>query len=199
MIDARSLFSIHGRMAMGRPPRCPRYSSSALLAILAVSSISLFECALFRSLTIKRSSIREGSLLVALKRAHPELVITALVRSADSFDAVRAAGAEPVQGSAHDFDLVASLAAKADIVINAALNDDVPVTDCILRGMRLRYDEGRGKGVLIHTSGIAVFLDKDQNAVGRHNPGAKHYCVSLVNSLRLSVADASSGYGRGGY
>ncbi|KAH8104356.1 NAD-binding protein [Phellopilus nigrolimitatus] len=112
-----------------------------------------------------------GSLLVSLKKAYSEVVITALVRSESDFPAIRAAGAAPVRGSFSDHDPIADLSASADIVVNAADSDDVALASAILRGLRRRKEEGRGVGAFIQTSGGAVFMDDRMD--GKYDPNLK--------------------------
>ncbi|THH01272.1 hypothetical protein EW145_g6947 [Phellinidium pouzarii] len=128
-----------------------------------------------------------GSLLVSLKKAHPDLVYTALVRSESDFSAISAAGATPVHGSFNDLDLIAEHCALADIVVNAADSDNVQLSDAILRGLKRRKDEGRGVAVLIHTSGGAIFNDKGKD--GRFNSNLKVWTDSEeeIRSLTPSM------------
>jgi len=44
-------------------------------------------------------------------------------------------------------------------VVNAASSFDLELTNAILRGMKRRFEEGKVKGVLIHVTGVASFVD----------------------------------------
>lgn len=44
-------------------------------------------------------------------------------------------------------------------MINAASSFDLELTNAILRGMKRRVEEGKAKGVLIHVTGVASFVD----------------------------------------
>ncbi|KAI5116214.1 hypothetical protein M0805_005930 [Coniferiporia weirii] len=112
-----------------------------------------------------------GSLLVSLKKAYPDLDYTALVRSEADFAAISAAGATPVRGSFTDHELIASLSADADVVVNAADSDNVALSSSILRGLNRRKGEGRGVGAFIQTSGGAIFLDDRTD--GKYDPNLK--------------------------
>ncbi|KAI0056479.1 NAD(P)-binding protein [Artomyces pyxidatus] len=112
-----------------------------------------------------------GSVFIALRERYPDLQFTALVRNPAHFDKLRAAGAAVVPGSFTDVDIVAEQSYLADVVINAADADDLALTNAILKGIKRRADEGKPKGVLIHTSGSAVFLDGGKE--GRFDPEAR--------------------------
>ncbi|THH15266.1 hypothetical protein EW146_g5180 [Bondarzewia mesenterica] len=112
-----------------------------------------------------------GSLLVTLKKHFPNLTIHALVRSPTHIPAIRAVGAEPIQGDFGDEALIAEWSAKADIVVNAADSDDVKLITAILGGIKRRREEGKPKGLLIHTSGVAVFLD--DGTEGLYDPSGR--------------------------
>ncbi|KAI0056499.1 NAD-binding protein [Artomyces pyxidatus] len=99
-----------------------------------------------------------GSLLVALRERYPDLAITALVRNAAYVEKIRATGATVLQGSFADIDIITEQSYLSDFVFNTADADDVSVTTAILAGAKRRVDEGKPKNVLIHTSGVAVFL-----------------------------------------
>jgi len=128
-----------------------------------------------------------GSLLVALKKEHPDLQITALVRSESDFDAIRKAGAIPIQGTFQDLDKIADLSANADVIINTGDNDDVEFTNAILRGLKARGDAGKPVGVLIHTSGGMIYLDDTTS--GKFDPNAKIWTDNEddVRSLTTSM------------
>ncbi|THH01273.1 hypothetical protein EW145_g6946 [Phellinidium pouzarii] len=128
-----------------------------------------------------------GSLLVSLKKTHPDLVYKALVRSESDIIPVGAAGATPVHRSFTDHNLIAEHCAHADIVVNAADSDDIQLTNAVLRGLKRRKEEGRGIAVLIHTSGDAIFNDNGKE--GKHNPNMKVWTDSEedIRSLTPSM------------
>lgn len=127
--------------------------------------------------------------MVALKKHYPELQIHALVRKLTHLEKVRSAGATPIQGSFRDEQLIEEQAYEADIVINAADSDDVALTEAILRGLKRRHEAGRAKGTLIHTSGVAVFLDSEKE--GKRDPNGKIWNVCLLFRSRSKRASSS--------
>ena len=90
----------------------------------------------------------------------PDINITAIVRSSEHLDSIAATGTTPVQGDFSEHAKISDLAEKADIVVNAADSDDVALNEALLAGLKRRKDNGKGKGVLIHVSGGAVFTTK---------------------------------------
>jgi hypothetical protein len=86
-----------------------------------------------------------GSVLVALRKAHPDLKVTALAFNPAHVDVVSRLGAEVVQGSFSDTNLITLRACESDITINTASSDDVELTNAILdgpKGARRRGQEG---------------------------------------------------------
>jgi hypothetical protein len=128
-----------------------------------------------------------------LIKEFPGFQYQALVRSESNFEAVSAVGAIPVHGSFSDLDTVTELAAQADIVINAGDSDTIELTEAILRGMRARRDAGHTVGILIHTSGTAVFLEGTD---GKFDASAKvrrvRWLRCLFESLGLICLQDSS-------
>ena len=59
-------------------------------------------------------------------------------------------------------------------MVNAADADDLSLTGALLKGIKKRFDEGKGVGTLIHTSGAAIF-GEDSNGV--FDPQAKFWTV----------------------
>ncbi|KAH8980018.1 NAD-binding protein [Lactarius akahatsu] len=113
-----------------------------------------------------------GSVLADLLKIYPDLEVTALVRNTAHIDAVRGLGVEVVQGTFSDVDLITSHARKADITVNAADTDDVALSTAILAGHKARVVEDKqSPAVLLHTSGVAVFLDDGKE--GKHDPNSK--------------------------
>jgi len=113
-----------------------------------------------------------GSVLVALRKAHPDLKVTALVRNPAHVDAVRGLGVEVVQGSFSDTNLITLRARESDITINTASADDVELSNAVLAGHKARVvEDKKAPAILLHTSGVAVFMD-DGNE-GKHDPDSK--------------------------
>jgi len=125
-----------------------------------------------------------GSLLVDLKKIFPEVLISATTRSYSSAAALSSAGATPIvlDPAAVDYqEKIAELASKADIVINAADCDDLPLAEAILKGFKKRKEETGKVGTLLHTSGIAVFLDDTQD--GLYKPAGHFHDVCTAFAL----------------
>jgi len=120
-----------------------------------------------------------GAILVDLLEHFNEVRITALVRKkahndnkVSASEAVRNLGVEVVEGQFSDTELIVKHARTADITINAAGSDDVPLTNAILAGQKARVDEDKNRpAALFHTSGVAVFAGKQHS--GRHDPNLK--------------------------
>ncbi|KAH9994391.1 hypothetical protein BJV77DRAFT_943656 [Russula vinacea] len=113
-----------------------------------------------------------GAVLAELVKTHPELKITALVRNSSHVKAIRELGIEVVEGSFSDTDLISSRVRVADITVNSADSDDVALNAAILAGQRARVvDDGKPPAVLLHTSGVAVFVDGGTE--GKHDPNSK--------------------------
>ncbi|KAF8493612.1 hypothetical protein JB92DRAFT_3084922 [Gautieria morchelliformis] len=128
-------------------------SPSNLFILGATGYIGVF----FRAQSVERT----GSVLTGILAAHPQFSVTALVRNQKDIEAVRAIGvARVVNGSHEDLDTIQSLAAQADIVVNAADADDMPLTNAILAGLKARSKSVSFKPILIHTSGSGVISDQ---------------------------------------
>ncbi|KAI0312779.1 hypothetical protein OF83DRAFT_613776 [Amylostereum chailletii] len=112
-----------------------------------------------------------GSVLVPLINRYSDWKINALVRNKKDFASIRELGATVVEGSFADAALIAEQSRVADIVINTADADDFPLTTAILTGLKQRFDEGKSKGALIHTSGCAIFLNDKKD--GKLDPNCK--------------------------
>lgn len=97
-----------------------------------------------------------GSVLVPLIKRYPEWKISALVRNKKDFASIRGLGVKVVEGSFTDANLITEQSRVANIVINTADADDLPLTTAILTGLKQRFDEGKSKGALIHTSGCGI-------------------------------------------
>ena len=115
-------------------------------------------------------------MLVALLKAYPDIKVTALVRNPAHVEAVQRLGVEVVQGSFSDIDLITKHARAADITVNQGSADDVPLTNAILAGHKARVEEDkRSQAILLHTSGVAVFLDDGKE--GKHDPNGRVWNV----------------------
>ncbi|TDL19367.1 NAD(P)-binding protein [Rickenella mellea] len=112
-----------------------------------------------------------GSILVELRNVYPDAIINALIRSPSHHDAIRAAGAHPVQGLFDNLDVIEEQASKADLVINAAHPDNIDLMNAIMRGLKKRKQSGAGTPSFIHTSGGGVFLDGSTS--GKYNNDSK--------------------------
>jgi hypothetical protein len=128
-------------------------------------------------------NVGQGSVFTALKAAHPEFAYTALARKEGQFPAIEAAGATPILGSFADHDVIAQAAYEADLVINCGSSDEIGVARAIIEGSRKRKSEGKSTGILIHTSGTMVFVDKTKE--GKWVEGARLRNVSI--ELPLSI------------
>ncbi|KAK3841353.1 MAG: hypothetical protein J3R72DRAFT_445286 [Linnemannia gamsii] len=112
----------------------------------------------------------------------------ALVRSQEKADKdIRPQGIEPVIGSLDDVNLIENESANADIVINFADADHLTSVQAILRGLSRcpRWEEGRRRPILIHTSGTGVLLD---GAMGQFASDTIYYDndVAQLNTLEVS-------------
>jgi hypothetical protein len=118
-----------------------------------------------------------GAILVdLLKHFGGEVRITALARKKapsknepNASEVLRGLGVEVVEGEFSDSELITKHARTADITINAAGSDDIPLTKDILAGQKARVEEDKKlPAALLHTSGVAIFAG---NNCGRHDPG----------------------------
>jgi hypothetical protein len=124
--------------------------------------------------------------LAELVKAHPGLKFTALVRNPSYFEAVRNLGVEVVPGNFDDTDLISSHARAADITINSADSDSIVLNEAILTGQRARVvDDGKPPAVLLHTSGVAVFVDGGKE--GKRDPNSKVWNVRLYVAVMTCV------------
>ena len=104
------------------------------------------------------------------------MVFTALVRSDADVAAVAATRAVAVKDPLTNYDALSDKVSQADVVFNTATADDVPLNEAILRGFKKRFEDGRGVGTLIHTSGTANFTDGRTD--GKFDPQARIWTVS---------------------
>jgi len=130
-------------------------------------------------------------LIAALKKTHPTYPLTVYVRdtSANLHEYLRnkIRVDKIINGDFSEIEKVTKLAFDHDVVINAGSSWDVELTKAIINGLRKRYEEGKGKGCLIHISGTGNFVDgrKDGKYAG---PGAGD---SKVWNVSLSQEDKS--------
>lgn len=99
-----------------------------------------------------------GSVLVELRRRHPDFHFTALVRNPKDNAAVVALAVNVVNGSHQELDLIERLASEHDITVNAADSDDLPLTNAIIRGLTTRGKAVGKKPILIHTRFAIVYI-----------------------------------------
>jgi putative NADH-flavin reductase len=117
-----------------------------------------------------------GAILADFVKNFKDLQITAIVRNKNHIKAVSKLGVNVVEGEFSNAELVAKHARTADITINAAGSDDVPLTEAILAGQMARVEEdGKARAALLHTSGVAVFAGEERD--GRHYPDHKKWNV----------------------
>lgn len=126
-----------------------------------------------------------GAVLAHLQKSFPDFTFRALVRNERAVNVVNKfinvdsalPKVETVVASLEDTVRVADLAYEADIVINVADSDSVPLRDGLLKGLKRRYDNGRGVASFIHTSGAAIYWDGSQD--GKFNHGGKVWTVRI--------------------
>ena len=128
-----------------------------------------------------------GAVLVGYKKAYPNFHYTALIRNEDyvpAFEGERsdacksattkripiAIGVKTVIGTHSELDKITDLVAQADIVLNAADADDLPLVKAILNGLKNRNASGGLKPILIHTSGTGVATDHAQGEYTDEKP-----------------------------
>ncbi|KAJ6595529.1 hypothetical protein DFH09DRAFT_905865 [Mycena vulgaris] len=107
-----------------------------------------------------------GSILSTLQRNFKSLELHALLRSLENEEALKHAGVHTIsaQGNMSDA-LITDWSARVDLVINAADSDNVPLTEAILVGIKRRWEETSQRGILLHISGVSVFLDEQTDGV----------------------------------
>ncbi|KAK6527518.1 hypothetical protein TWF694_004501 [Orbilia ellipsospora] len=100
-----------------------------------------------------------GTVLVDLLEQHPNLDITALVRSPSSAAKIQSAHptVKTVIGDLDSSDILTSISAESDIILTAADADHPAHIKSIYAGMA--QNKSGKKTYLIHTSGTGIFLD----------------------------------------
>lgn len=135
-----------------------------------------------------------GAILADLVRNFKDLQITAIVRNKVHIEAVRKLGVNVtvVEGKFGDAELIAKHARTADITINAAGSDDVPLTEAILAGQKARVvEDKKDRAALLHTSGVAVFAGKERD--GSHHPDQKQWNDNKEKDIEAINADMLHG------
>jgi len=94
------------------------------------------------------------------------LNITALVRSPEKAEKLKALGVHAIVGSHNDSALVEKLASEADVVLSNADCDNLPAAQATLKGIQNRYKATGNVPILIHTSGTGELAD---NAIGAYS------------------------------
>lgn len=124
-----------------------------------------------------------GAVLAHLHKTFPTFIFKAFVRNERAMNVINQylntnpdlPKIETIIGSLDDIERMADLAYEADIVINVADSDSVPLRDGLLKGLKRRFDNGRGIGSFIHTSGAAIYWDGSQD--GKFNQEGKVWTV----------------------
>ncbi|KAF8956987.1 hypothetical protein BDZ97DRAFT_1924934 [Flammula alnicola] len=131
-----------------------------------------------------------GTVLTRLLQ-HPDAAsfqITALVRSAETGEKLKTLGVEVIIGSYTDENLgfLTEAASKADVVIAVANSINLPPTNAILAGMKIKYEKSGKAPVLIHTSGSAFVRD---DALGLHSaqPEISDLDVDKLNAIPVEA------------
>lgn len=134
---------------------------------------------------IQISCYAVGAVLVHLQKSFPNSTFRALVRNERAVKVVNKfinvdstlPNVETIIASLEDIERVADLAYEADVVINVADSDSVPLRDGLLKGLKRRYDNGKGVASFIHTSGAAIYWDGTQD--GKFNDSGKVWTVRI--------------------
>jgi len=98
-----------------------------------------------------------------------------------------------VIGDHSELGKITDLVAQADIVLNSADADDLPLTKAVLNGLKNRNASGGLKPILIHTSGTGVASD---HAEGEYRDEKPLYNASNILLLHMPnrTLMAPSGY-----
>ena len=116
-----------------------------------------------------------------IRERYPYWPVTALVRKEQYVPAIAGTGVAVVRPSADKDQLtvIAEETYKADLTINAADCDDEQLCQTILGAFKKKADEGKPKGVFLHTSGTMLF--NDATAGGKRVDG-KYWNVRPTSS-----------------
>lgn len=85
-------------------------------------------------------------------------------------------------GTHSELSKITDLVAQADIVLNAADADDLPLVKAILNGLKSRNASGGLKPILIHTGGTGVATD---HAEGEYRDEKPLYNASNILLLHI--------------
>ncbi|KAH9480249.1 Oxidase ucsJ [Psilocybe cubensis] len=87
--------------------------------------------------------------------------ITALARSPEKAEKLKTLGVNVILGSYSDADLsfLTNEAARSDVVFAIADSDQLPATQAILKGLKIKFENSGKAPILIHTSGAALLSD----------------------------------------
>jgi len=136
-----------------------------------------------------------GSHLVAtLKKTHPAFLLTVYVRDTSTelheYLTNNIGVDRIINGDFSETDKISKLASGHDVVINCGSSWDVGLTKAIINGLVTKYEEGKGKGSLIHVSGTGNFLDgrTDGKYAGPGAGESKVWSVSAQqDSCRIGI------------
>ena len=120
-----------------------------------------------------------NAFIVRMKQELPELQVTALIRNAEHRRALQGDshnlliqgslilsaidfGVIVELGDANDMGKVVDMASKADIIVNAAFSDSIPLMQAILTGQRIYAETGR-RSSLLHLSRTAHSLHQEES------------------------------------
>jgi uncharacterized protein YbjT (DUF2867 family) len=126
-------------------------------------------------------------LVAALKKVHPTFPLTVYIRDSSTelhkYLSSNIGVDRIINGDFSETDKISKLASDHDVVINCGSSWDVELTKAIINGLVTKYDEGKGKGRLIHLSGTGNFVDgkKDGKYAGPGAGDSKVWSVSLPN------------------
>ncbi|KZV73187.1 NAD(P)-binding protein [Peniophora sp. CONT] len=100
-----------------------------------------------------------GASVVQLIYKDPKYNVTALVRSEEKAAKLEKLGVNTVVGSLDNAELMTALAAQSDVVIQIADIFNLPGTQALLKGSKLRFEKTGKKPIYIHTCGTGIWAD----------------------------------------
>lgn len=104
------------------------------------------------------TDISKGAFLTVFRKRHPNIPITAYLRSTALDAALSALGnVTIVHGTFEEYGRIEDLSATHSIIINCAASFNVPVTEAILKG--IHATKSSSKPILLHLSGTGNFVD----------------------------------------
>jgi len=92
-----------------------------------------------------------GAVAAAIQKGHPSAILVAFTRSEGKAPALKKLGLEPLISSGNtekDYDLIKDAVKRADVVVDCADADDLPLTKIILNGLEESHSENP---IYIHT------------------------------------------------